>query len=46
VRNKGSQDDLNCPAIEGFKTTVTCMKIHEAIAKGEKIEFKPEDFVV
>ena len=46
VRNKGSQDDLNCPAIEGFKTTVTCMKIHEAIEKGEKIEFKPEDFVV
>jgi predicted dehydrogenase len=46
VRNKGSQDDLNCPAIEGFKTTVTCMKIHDAIAKGEKIEFKPEDFVV
>ncbi|MCP4847729.1 MAG: Gfo/Idh/MocA family oxidoreductase [Verrucomicrobiaceae bacterium] len=46
VRNNGSQDDLNCPAIEGFKTTVTCMKIHEAIEKGEKIEFKPEDFVV
>jgi predicted dehydrogenase len=46
VRNNGTQDDLNCPAIEGFKTTVTCMKIHEAIEKGEKIEFKPEDFVV
>ncbi len=46
VRDGGSQDDLNCPAIEGFKTCVTCMKVHDALEAGEKLEFKPEDFVV
>ena len=46
VRDKGSQDDLNCPAIEGFRTTVTCMKIHDALANGGKLEFKPEEFEV
>ena len=46
VRNGGTQDDLNCSAYEGFKTCVTCMKVHEALADGGKIEFKPEDFVV
>ncbi|NCG28285.1 MAG: Gfo/Idh/MocA family oxidoreductase [Verrucomicrobiales bacterium] len=46
VRDGGSQDDLNCPAIEGFRTTVTCMKIHDAIANGGKLEFKPEEFEV
>jgi len=46
VRDEGSQDDLNCPAIEGFRTTVTCMKIHDALANGGKLEFKPEEFEV
>jgi len=46
VRNKGTQADLNCPAEEGFKTAVTVLKVNEAIATGQKIEFKPEDFVV
>ncbi len=46
VRDGGSQDDLNCPAIEGFRTTVTCMKIHDALANGGKLEFKPEEFEV
>ena len=46
VRDKGSQEDLNCTALEGYRTTVTCMKIHEAIEKGEKLEFKPEEFEV
>ncbi|NRB43411.1 MAG: Gfo/Idh/MocA family oxidoreductase [Verrucomicrobiales bacterium] len=46
VRDRGSQDDLNCPAIEGFRTTVTCMKIHDALANGGKLEFKPEEFEV
>ena len=46
VSDSGSQDDLNCPAMEGFKSCVTCMKVHEALETGTKIEFKPEDFVV
>ena len=46
VRDGGTQDDLNCPAMEGFKTCVTCMKVHEALETGGKIEFKPEDFAV
>ena len=46
VRDGGSQDDLYCPAIEGFRTTVTCMKIHDALANGGKLEFKPEEFEV
>jgi predicted dehydrogenase len=46
VAKGGTQDDLNCSAVEGFKTAVTCIKVHEAIEAGTKIEFKPEDFVV
>lgn len=46
VAGGGKQDDLNCTAMEGFKTCVTCMKVHEALEAGTKIEFKPEDFVV
>jgi predicted dehydrogenase len=45
-RKKGTQADLNCPAEEGYKTAVTVLKVNEAIATGQKIEFKPEDFVV
>ncbi len=45
-RKNGTQADLNCPAEEGFKTAVTVLKVNEAIATGQKIEFKPEDFVV
>ncbi len=46
VASGGSQDDLNCPAEEGFRTCVTCMKIHEALELGGKLEFTPADFEV
>ena len=38
--------ELNCPAIEGYKTCVTVKKIKEALESGCKYEFKPEDFAV
>ncbi len=37
---------LNCPAEIGYETAVTVLKINEAIEKGCKLEFKPEDFKV
>ena len=38
--------ELNCPAQTGYETCVTVKKVNEAIASGEKIHFKPEDFKV
>ena len=40
------KEKLNCPAEIGYETAVTVLKINEAIEKGCKIEFKPEDFQV
>jgi predicted dehydrogenase len=37
---------LNCPAEVGYETAVTVLKVNEAVAAGQKLEFKPEDFVV
>jgi hypothetical protein len=37
---------LTCPAEIGYETAVTVLKINEAIEKGCKLEFKPEDFKV
>jgi predicted dehydrogenase len=37
---------LNCPADVAYKTTVSVLKINEAVAAGKKLEFKPEDFEV
>ncbi len=46
VKNNGKQDDLNCPALEGFQTCVTVLKINEALHNGGRYDFKPEDFTV
>jgi predicted dehydrogenase len=46
VANGGTMDDLNCPAIEGYKSAVTCIKVHEAIETGQKLEFTEDDFKV
>lgn len=43
VRGK---ENLNCPAETAYVTTVCVLKINEAAEKGEKLEFKPEDFQV
>jgi hypothetical protein len=37
---------LNCPAEVGYETAVTVLKVNEAVAAGQKLEFKPEDFMV
>jgi predicted dehydrogenase len=37
---------LTCPAEVGYETAVTVLKVNEAIEAGQKLEFKPEDFVV
>jgi predicted dehydrogenase len=37
---------LTCPAEVGYETTVTVLKVNEAIEAGKKLEFKPEDFKV
>lgn len=46
VRNQGKQEDLNCPAEEGFRTCVTVLKVNEAVEKGQKVMFTPEDFAI
>lgn len=37
---------LNCPADEAFATTVTVLKVNEAIAAQKMLTFAPGDFVV
>jgi len=37
---------LNCPAEIGYETAVAVLKVNEAIEKGCKLEFKPEEFSV
>jgi hypothetical protein len=46
IREGGSQDDLNCPAIEGFKTLVTVLKIEEAVRARRTLAFDPKEFEV
>jgi predicted dehydrogenase len=41
VRGKAK---LNCPAEIGYETAATVLKVNEAVAAGQKLEFKPEDF--
>ncbi|MEW6237213.1 MAG: Gfo/Idh/MocA family oxidoreductase [Candidatus Omnitrophota bacterium] len=43
VRGK---EKLNCPAETAYPATVLTLKINEAAQSGQKIEFKPEDFLV
>ncbi len=35
---------LNCSAEIGYETAVTVLKVNEAVAAGQKLEFKPEEF--
>jgi len=37
---------LSCPAEIGYETAVTVLKVNEAAEKGQKLEFKPEEFKV
>jgi len=37
---------LNCPAAIGHRTTVSVLKINEAVTAHERLTFKPDDFVV
>ena len=37
---------LNCPAELGYETAVMVLKVNEAVAARQKIEFKPEEFKV
>jgi predicted dehydrogenase len=37
---------LNCPADVAYKTTVSVLKINEAVEAGRKLEFQPEEFTV
>jgi predicted dehydrogenase len=46
TRKQGKQEELNCPAEEGFRTCVTVLKVNESIETGQKIVFKPEDFAI
>jgi predicted dehydrogenase len=43
VRGKAK---LNCPAEVGYETAATVLKVNEAVEKGQKLEFKPEEFKV
>ena len=36
--------ELNCPAEIGYETAVCVLKVNEAVAKGSRLEFKPEEF--
>jgi predicted dehydrogenase len=38
------KEKLNCPGEIGYETAATVLKVNEAIEKGCKLEFKPEDF--
>jgi hypothetical protein len=42
---RGNQK-LNCPGEIGYETAVMVLKVNEAVAAGQKIELKPEDFKV
>lgn len=46
VRAGGKQTDLNCPVTEAYKCAVSVLKINEAVASGQRIDFKPSDFEV
>ena len=37
---------LNCPAEIGYETAVCVLKVNDAVAKGNRLEFKPEEFEV
>lgn len=37
---------LNCDGEEAFRTTVTVLKVYEALANGGRYDFSPEDFVI
>ncbi len=40
------KEKLNCPGEIGYETAVTVLKVNEAIEKGTRLEFKPEEFHV
>lgn len=40
------KEELNCPAEVGYETTVTVLKVNEAVEAGSKLEFKPEEFKI
>ena len=46
VRSGGKQEELNCPVDEAYKCAVSVLKINEAVATGNRIDFQPSDFVV
>jgi hypothetical protein len=39
-------EKLTCPAEVGYETAVTVLKVNEAVEKGCRLEFKPEEFSV
>jgi len=43
IRGKAN---LNCPAEIGYETAVTVLKVNEAAEAGQRLEFKPGEFVV
>ncbi len=43
VRGKGK---LNCPAEIGYESAATVLKVNDAVKKGCKLDFKPEEFKV
>lgn len=43
IRGKAT---LNCPAEVGYETAVTVLKVNEAVEKGCRLTFAPEDFKV
>jgi hypothetical protein len=36
---------LTCPAEVGYETAVTVLKVNEAAEAGQRLKFKPEEFV-
>ncbi|KPK77984.1 MAG: hypothetical protein AMJ79_01405 [Phycisphaerae bacterium SM23_30] len=42
----GGRGHLNCPPEVGYETAVTVLKVNDAVAAGEKLEFKPDEFKV
>jgi len=43
IRGKAT---LNCPADIGYETAVSVLKVNDAVRKGTRLEFKPEEFSV
>ena len=37
---------LNCPGEVAFETCVSILRVNDAVAAGQKVEFKPEEFKV